>query len=34
MAFEAYHQRVETGADVWYDLISMFYKLQNLSPGT
>ncbi len=29
-AFEAYHQRIETGADVWYDLISLFYKLQNL----
>ena len=29
-AFEAYHQRIETGADVWYDMISMFYKLQNL----
>jgi 1H-pyrrole-2-carbonyl-[peptidyl-carrier protein] chlorinase len=29
-AFDAYHRRVETGADVWYDMIKMFYKLQNL----
>jgi FADH2 O2-dependent halogenase len=29
-AFEAYHRRVETGADIWYDMISMFYKIQNL----
>jgi FADH2 O2-dependent halogenase len=29
-AFEEYGKRVETGVDVWYDLISMFYKLQNL----
>lgn len=29
-AFESYQRRVETGVDVWYDLISMFYKLQNL----
>lgn len=28
--FDAYHTRIETGADVWYDLIAMFYKLQNL----
>jgi 1H-pyrrole-2-carbonyl-[peptidyl-carrier protein] chlorinase len=28
--FEAYHDRINTGADVWYDTISMFYKLQNL----
>lgn len=29
-AFADYERRVETGVDVWYDLISMFYKLQNL----
>lgn len=29
-AFQAYEQRIQTGVDVWYDLISMFYKLQNL----
>jgi FADH2 O2-dependent halogenase len=29
-AFGAYQARVETGVDVWYDLISMFYKLQEL----
>ncbi|MGH2723343.1 MAG: NAD(P)/FAD-dependent oxidoreductase [Actinomycetota bacterium] len=29
-AFASYQGRVETGVDVWYDLISMFYKLQNL----
>ena len=29
-AFASYQDRVETGVDVWYDLISMFYKLQNL----
>ena len=28
--FDAYHEQVNTGADVWYDTISMFYKLQNL----
>jgi flavin-dependent dehydrogenase len=28
--FGTYQARVETGVDVWYDLISMFYKLQNL----
>jgi flavin-dependent dehydrogenase len=28
--FEEYAKRVETGVDYWYDLISMFYKLQNL----
>jgi flavin-dependent dehydrogenase len=28
--FGRYQARVETGVDVWYDLISMFYKLQNL----
>jgi FADH2 O2-dependent halogenase len=28
--FERYQERVTTGVDVWYDLISMFYKLQNL----
>lgn len=30
VAFEEYEQRVETGVDVWYDLISTFYRLQNL----
>lgn len=29
-AFDHYQRLVETGVDVWYDLISMFYKLQNL----
>ena len=29
-AFDAFHQRASTGVDVWYDTISMFYKLQNL----
>jgi 1H-pyrrole-2-carbonyl-[peptidyl-carrier protein] chlorinase len=29
-AFGRYQDRVETGVDVWYELISMFYKLQNL----
>ena len=28
--FGEYGERVEKGVDVWYDLISMFYKLQNL----
>jgi FADH2 O2-dependent halogenase len=28
--FENYHQVVNNGADVWYDTISMFYRLQNL----
>jgi FADH2 O2-dependent halogenase len=28
--FAAYQDRLETGVDVWYDLIAMFYKLQNL----
>ena len=28
--FAEYADRVETGVDCWYDLISMFYKLQNL----
>ncbi|HEX9712786.1 MAG TPA: NAD(P)/FAD-dependent oxidoreductase [Actinomycetota bacterium] len=28
--FERYQDRVETGVDVWYDLISTFYSLQNL----
>jgi flavin-dependent dehydrogenase len=29
-AFEDYQQRVETGVDIWYDLIATFYRLQNL----
>jgi 1H-pyrrole-2-carbonyl-[peptidyl-carrier protein] chlorinase len=29
-AFDHYQRRVEVGVDIWYDLISMFYKLQNL----
>ena len=29
-AFSDYQSRLEVGVDVWYDLISMFYKLQNL----
>jgi flavin-dependent dehydrogenase len=29
-AFDAYHKRVEDGADIWYDMIAMFYRLQNL----
>ncbi|MGH2739142.1 MAG: NAD(P)/FAD-dependent oxidoreductase [Actinomycetota bacterium] len=29
-AFRRFHERVETGVDVWYDLISAFYRLQNL----
>jgi flavin-dependent dehydrogenase len=29
-AFADYQARVETGVDVWYDLISTFYRLQNL----
>jgi hypothetical protein len=29
-AFSHYQSRVETGVDLWYDLISMFYKLQDL----
>lgn len=28
--FAGYQHRVETGVDVWYDLIQTFYKLQNL----
>ncbi|MEX2457573.1 MAG: NAD(P)/FAD-dependent oxidoreductase [Actinomycetota bacterium] len=28
--FEEYQSRVETGVDVWYDLISTFYRLQTL----
>jgi flavin-dependent dehydrogenase len=28
--FGEYERRVVTGMDVWYDLISMFYRLQNL----
>jgi 1H-pyrrole-2-carbonyl-[peptidyl-carrier protein] chlorinase len=29
-AFDEYEARVETGVDVWYELISTFYRLQNL----
>jgi len=29
-AFDAFHERANSGVDVWYDTISMFYKLQNL----
>ena len=29
-AFSEYQQRVESGVDTWYDLISTFYRLQNL----
>jgi 1H-pyrrole-2-carbonyl-[peptidyl-carrier protein] chlorinase len=29
-AFQEYQGRVETGVDIWYDLISTFYRLQNL----
>jgi len=29
-AFGEYQSRVETGVEIWYELISMFYKLQNL----
>jgi FADH2 O2-dependent halogenase len=29
-AFSEYQDRVELGADYWYELISMFYKLQNM----
>ncbi|MGQ0669854.1 MAG: NAD(P)/FAD-dependent oxidoreductase [Actinomycetota bacterium] len=29
-AFAEYHGRVETGVDIWYELIDTFYKLQNL----
>jgi flavin-dependent dehydrogenase len=28
--FADYHDLINIGADVWYDVISMFYKLQNL----
>ncbi|HEX2030145.1 MAG TPA: NAD(P)/FAD-dependent oxidoreductase [Actinomycetota bacterium] len=28
--FGAYQDRVETGVDIWYELISTFYRLQNL----
>jgi flavin-dependent dehydrogenase len=27
---EKYHETVETGADIWYDMIATFYRLQNL----
>ena len=29
-AFSAYQRRVESGIDLWYELIDTFYKLQNL----
>jgi hypothetical protein len=29
-AFGAFERRIRTGIDVWYDTISMFYRLQNL----
>jgi len=29
-SFAEYQRRVETGADVWYDMIDAFYRLQNL----
>jgi FADH2 O2-dependent halogenase len=29
-AFDAFHERVNMGADSWYDTIRLFYKLQNL----
>jgi 1H-pyrrole-2-carbonyl-[peptidyl-carrier protein] chlorinase len=29
-AFDDYHERVNTGADSWYDTIKLFYSLQNL----
>jgi flavin-dependent dehydrogenase len=29
-AFAGYQDRLETGVDVWYDLISSFYRLQNM----
>jgi 1H-pyrrole-2-carbonyl-[peptidyl-carrier protein] chlorinase len=29
-SFENFHTRVNNGVDVWYDLISVFYRLQNL----
>jgi len=29
-AFDAFQDRISTGVDVWYDTISMFYRLQNL----
>jgi flavin-dependent dehydrogenase len=28
--FDGFHDRINTGVDSWYDMISMFYKLQNL----
>jgi len=28
--FDAFHTRIDTGVDSWYDTISLFYKLQNL----
>lgn len=28
--FDLYQRRVEVGVDIWYELIDMFYKLQNL----
>jgi FADH2 O2-dependent halogenase len=29
-AFEKFHTKVNQGVDVWYDLIEIFYRLQNL----
>lgn len=29
-SFAAYQRRVESGVDIWYELISTFYRLQNL----
>jgi FADH2 O2-dependent halogenase len=28
--FDAFHDRINTGVDSWYETISLFYKLQNL----
>ncbi|MGH2777415.1 MAG: NAD(P)/FAD-dependent oxidoreductase [Actinomycetota bacterium] len=28
--FDAYHTRIDTGLESWYETISLFYKLQNL----
>jgi len=30
VAFDRYEARLETGVDIWYDMIETFYKLQNL----
>jgi FADH2 O2-dependent halogenase len=29
-SFDAYHHRINDGVDLWYETISMFYRLQNL----